>query len=105
MSEVITTKRLSKVARDFNLGLSTIVDYLKKKGHDISLNPNTKVSEEQYNLLLKEYSSEISVKKESEKISMRIAREKKETISIEDKDQKPAVADDSDNVETEQEFL
>ncbi|MGF1585199.1 MAG: translation initiation factor IF-2 [Bacteroidales bacterium] len=105
MSEVITTKRLSKVARDFNLGLSTIVDYLKKKGHDISLNPNTKVSEEQYNLLLKEYSSEISVKKESEKISMRIAREKKETISIEDKDQKPAEADDSDNVETEQEFL
>ena len=105
MSEVITTKRLSKVARDFNLGLSTIVDYLKKKGHDISLNPNTKVSEEQYNLLLKEYSSEISVKKESEKISLRIAREKKETISIEYKDEKPSVADDSDNVESEHEFL
>jgi translation initiation factor IF-2 len=105
MAEVITTKRLSKVARDFNLGLSTIVDYLKKKGHDISLDPNTKVSEEQYNLLLKEYSSEISVKKESEKISMRIAREKKETISIEDKDHKPVVADDSDTVESEPEFL
>jgi translation initiation factor IF-2 len=105
MSEVITTKRLSKVAREFNLGLNTIVDYLKKKGYDVSLNPNTKVSEEQYNLLLKEYSSEISVKKESEKISLRIAREKKETISIDDKDKKVSDGDEQDIAESETELF
>ncbi len=104
MSEVITTKRLSKIAREFNLGISTIVDFLRKKGYDISPNPNTKVSEEQYHLILKEYSSEISVKKESEKISLRIAREKKESFSIED-DKKPAVSDEHDTSDSEDEVL
>ncbi len=104
MSEVITTKRLSKVAREFNLGISTIVEFLRKKGHEIDTNPNTKVSEEQYNLLLKEYSSEISVKKESEKISLRIAREKKESLSIED-DKKPSEEEDQDVPESEDEVL
>jgi translation initiation factor IF-2 len=104
MSEVITTKRLSKVAREFNLGISTIVDFLKKKGFDIDPNPNNKVSEEQYNLLLKEYSSEITVKKESEKISLRIAREKKESISIDD-GKKPAVQEEPDISDAEDEVL
>ncbi|MFO7922836.1 MAG: translation initiation factor IF-2 [Bacteroidales bacterium] len=105
MSEVITTKRLSKVAREFNLGITTIVDFLRKKGFDVNPNPNTKVSEEQYNLLLKEYSSEISVRKESEKISMRIAREKNEGISLENEPEKPAVHDDTDSGESEDEVL
>ncbi len=104
MSEVITTKRLSKVAREFNLGISTIVEFLRKKGVDIDANPNTKVSEEMYNLLLKEYSSEISVKKESEKISFRIAREKKESLSIED-DEKPSEDEETDFPESEDEVL
>ncbi len=104
MSEVITTKRLSKIAREFNLGISTIVDFLRKKGHDISPNPNTKVSEEQYHLILKEYSSEISVKKESEKISLRIAREKKESVSL-DEDKKTAVTEEPDSPESEDEVL
>ncbi len=105
MSEVITTKRLSKVAREFNLGISTIVEFLKKKGFDIDANPNTKVTEEQYTLLLKEYSSEISVKKESEKISLRIAREKKESISIDDEEKKPSDEEEIESSESVDEVL
>ena len=106
MSDVFKTKRLSKVAREFNLGISTIVDFLRKKGHDIDANPNTKVSEEQYNMLLKEYSSEINVKKESEKISLRIAREKKESVSITDEEkEEPSVQDESDIAGVEDEVL
>lgn len=105
MSDVITTKRLSKIAREFNLGITTIVDFLNKKGFDISPNPNTKVSEEQYNILLKEYSSEISVKKESEKISLRIAREKQEAISIDDTGKKPAEQEEPDITEGDEEVL
>ncbi len=104
MSDVVTTKRLSKVAREFNLGISTIVDFLHKKGHEINPNPNTKVPEDLYNLLLKEYSSEISVKKESEKISLRIAREKKETVSIDD-EKKPGLQDEPDNTDIDDEVL
>jgi translation initiation factor IF-2 len=51
-------------------------------------NPNTKVSDEQYQLLLKEFSSEINLKKESEKISFRIAREIRDQFSIEKESKK-----------------
>lgn len=76
--------RLSKAAREFNVGISTIVEFLHKKGFDIDSNPNTKVSPEQYDLLVKEYSSDIDVKKESEKLSLNQFHAKNETVSIND---------------------
>jgi translation initiation factor IF-2 len=76
--------RLSKLARDFNVGISTIVEFLKKKGHEIESNPNTKVAPELYDLLVKEYSSDINAKKESEKVNLKGLREKKETVSLEE---------------------
>jgi len=76
--------RLSKAAREFNVGISTIVEFLHKKGFDIDSNPNTKVSSEQYDLLVKEYSSDIDVKKESEKLSLNQFHTRNETISIND---------------------
>lgn len=95
MTEVTAAKRLSKVAREFNLGVQTIVDFLKKKGFKVDADPNGKISQEQYEFLLKEYSSEITVKKESEKVSLRISKEKNETISIEDVDP-PVTEEDGD---------
>jgi translation initiation factor IF-2 len=82
--------RLSKLARDFNVGISTIVDFLKKKGHQIDSNPNTKVAPELYEILTKEFSSDITAKKESEKVNLRSLREKKETVTIEEKDEETA---------------
>ena len=79
--------RLSKIARELNVGISTIVDFLKSKGETIDSNPNTKVSPEQYQLLLEEYSSDISIKKESEKVNLKHLREKRETVSINDIDE------------------
>ena len=67
MSEVFKAIRLSKAAREFNVGISTIVEFLSKKGHEISNNPNTKLSEEIYTLLLDEYADEKHVKEESMK--------------------------------------
>ena len=79
--------RLSKLAREFNVGITTIVDFLKKKGHEIESNPNTKVAPALYDLLLKEYSSDINAKKESEKVNLRSFREKKETITINEREE------------------
>jgi translation initiation factor IF-2 len=76
--------RLSKLAREFNVGISTIVDFLKKKGYDIDPNPNAKVTPEQYDLLVKEYSSDLDVKKESEKISLNRYSEEESSVSISD---------------------
>jgi translation initiation factor IF-2 len=77
-------KRLSKVARDFNVGISTIVEFLHKKGFDIDTNPNNKISDDQFLLLEKEYKSDVSLKKESEKINLKSHRSVKESISLDD---------------------
>ncbi|HNX54185.1 MAG TPA: translation initiation factor IF-2 [Prolixibacteraceae bacterium] len=77
-------KRLSKVARDFNVGISTIVDFLHRKGFDIGSDPNSKISDDAFTLLEKEYKGDISLKKESEKINLKSHRGTHESISLED---------------------
>ena len=84
MTEDIKATRLSKAAREFNVGISTIVEFLHKKGFDLDPNPNTKLPHEAYLLLLKEYSSDLNVKKESEKLMLKDLHRKKETVSIDD---------------------
>ncbi|NOR75579.1 MAG: translation initiation factor IF-2, partial [Draconibacterium sp.] len=74
--------RLSKLAREFNVGTHSIVEHLHKKGIKIESSPNTKVSVEAVQLLEKEYKVDILLKKESEKISLKSNRLKKEVISI-----------------------
>ncbi len=81
-------KRLNKVTTEFNVGISTIVEFLASKGVDIEASPNTKITDEDYTLLLKEFSSDSRVKKESDNVDLSSARQKKETISI--KEEKPA---------------
>ena len=76
--------RLSKIASEFNVGISTIMEFLKKKGHETDANPNTKIAPDLYALLFKEYSSDISAKKDAEKINLRGFRDKKETVEISD---------------------
>jgi translation initiation factor IF-2 len=84
MTEDIKVTRLSKAAREFNVGISTIVEFLHKKGFDLDPNPNTKLPHEAYILLVKEFSTDISVKKESEKLILKDLHRKKETVSIND---------------------
>ncbi len=79
------TIRLSKLAREFNVGIHTIVDFLHKKGYDYDSNPNTKVSEDAVALLEKEYKIDLNLKKESEKIILKSHRPKQEVITIDDK--------------------
>lgn len=98
MTENIKATRLSKAARKFNVGISTIVEFLNKKGFDLDPNPNTKLPDEAYNLLVKEYSTDISVKKESERLSLKDITKKKESVSIDDFAEKNS-AEDVEHVE------
>lgn len=59
--------RLSKAAREFNISISTIREFLAKKGFQVNPAPNTKLTPEMYELLVKEYQSEKDVKNESRK--------------------------------------
>lgn len=80
------TTRLSKLARELNVGINTIVEFLQKKGIEVDTNPNAKISSDVHDLLVKEFSTDISVKKESEKLqsSFKHLRDKKEAITIGD---------------------
>ena len=98
MSEVKAT-RLSKIASEFNVGISTIVEFLKKKGHEVDANPNSKIAPELYELLSREYSSDISAKKDAERINLRNFREKKVTIGNVDFDTPQEDADDEEEDE------
>ena len=98
MTEDIKVTRLSKAAREFNVGISTIVEFLHKKGFDLDPNPNTKLPHEAYILLVKEYSTDISVKKESEKLILKDLHRKKESVSIDDFSEK-IESDDADRDE------
>ena len=74
-------QRLSKVAREFNLGLSTIVDFLNEKGFEVESNPNTKLGPEMLDALIDEFQSDKKLKEKSAKISVQTP--KRETVSIE----------------------
>ena len=55
MAETEKTIRLNKAAKEFNLSMDHIVDFLSKKGFKIESNPNTKLPGDAYTLLLKEF--------------------------------------------------
>ncbi|WP_299172385.1 translation initiation factor IF-2 [uncultured Bacteroides sp.] len=80
------TIRLNKVTRDLNVGITTVVDFLQKKGYTVEANPNTKITEEQYAVLVKEFSKDKDLKIESEKIIQERQNKdrNKASVSIED---------------------
>ena len=60
--------RLSKAAIEFNVGRDVIVEFLGKKGYKLDPSPNTKLNEEMYVLLVKEYKGEKEVKKNADQL-------------------------------------
>ncbi len=91
------TKRLIKVAKEFNVGISTIVDFLHKEGFDeIKSNPNTKISQECYDALVREYRKDIEIKKEKEKFTQKNLKAKKDVIPEEQEE--AAVTEEEENI-------
>ena len=62
------TIRLSKAAKEFNVGVTTIREFLAKKGFQVDSSPNAKLTAEMYELLVKEYQGEKEVKNEAKKL-------------------------------------
>jgi translation initiation factor IF-2 len=77
----MAVKRLSKVARELNVGINTIVEFLDQKGIDVDAKPNTKIEPDVYDLLSREFQSEKSAREESQNISM--PSSERESVSIE----------------------
>ncbi|OCB74328.1 translation initiation factor IF-2 [Flavobacterium crassostreae] len=97
--------RINKVLRELNISLERAVDYLKDKGIAIEANPNTKISDDVYNVLCgqfagdrgkKEASKEVGEEKRKEKEALRVEREKE----IEEKRKQ-----DEENLKQQQEVI
>jgi len=83
MADEVKPTRLNKAATELNVGISTIVEFLHKKGIVIEENPNTKITPEIFAILVKEYQSDKAAKDEAMKIGLSFI--KHEAISLEEK--------------------
>ncbi len=124
MANSIKPMRLAKAAREFNVGVHTIQDFLKKKGYDDDFKPNSKLDADMVALLMKEYQSEKEVKEKADekKLSTErtplaleqeesvveevVADTPQEVIKEDDKEESLAISDSdlsSDNTSVEEE--
>ena len=83
MSDV-KTMRLSKVAKEFNLSLGKITEFLASKGRPVENNPNAKIGDEEYSLLSKEFSGDKSAKEEAQTVGLSLNKLKRESLVVED---------------------
>ena len=77
----MAVKRLSKIAKELNVGISSLVDHLKSKGVDIESSPNTKVEENNYSILLEEFADAKLEKAKAKEVVA--SREKKPAVVVE----------------------
>merc|ERR1711916_409326 len=77
-------KRLSKVARELNVGISTLVEFLGSQGVDIDSSPNTKLEPEHYEIVSEEFADDQTLKEQAK--NKDIKRERRETVSLKTKD-------------------
>jgi translation initiation factor IF-2 len=61
-------EKLIKVAKELNVGTSTIVEHLSKKGFEIENKPTAKVTDEMYKELLKEFQKSIAIKEQADQL-------------------------------------
>ena len=94
--------RLNKVTRDLNVGIATVVEFLQKKGYTVEANPNTKITEEQYAILVKEFSTDKNLRLESERfIQERQNKDRnKASVSIDGYEKQPEKSKADDVIKT-----
>ena len=64
--------RLSKLTRQFNIGLQTLVDFLKEKGAEVEMNPNAKISDSYLPAIEAKFGEEQKLKQDSEKVAIKL---------------------------------
>ncbi|MEM7297168.1 MAG: translation initiation factor IF-2 N-terminal domain-containing protein, partial [Bacteroidota bacterium] len=93
--------RLFKVAKELNVGTTMLVDHLQENGHEVDNSPNTKLSRELYDLLLKEFASDQLMKQKAEELT---ERRKEEVRSVGTRNVVPAVPEVKEE-ENQSEFV
>ena len=69
--------RLNIVIKECNVGLQTVVDFLHKKGVEVQPSPSAKISDEQYELIRKEFGADKDLRYKAEEMLQNRQKEKK----------------------------
>jgi translation initiation factor IF-2 len=70
MAEKAKSVRLLKAAKELNIGTSTITSFLEDKGFKVDNKPTAKLSEEMYDVLLREFADEKLIKEKAEQVEL-----------------------------------
>lgn len=94
--------RLIKISKDLNVGISSIVDFLQQKGFSVEANPNTKIDDEQYDLLIAEFGKDKKLKQDSDR-NKELKKEKniENVVAIEGYEDKQPVKVSAEEIKTE----
>ena len=97
--------RLSKLTKQFSIGLARLVDFLNEKGANVEMNPNAKISDEYLPAIEAKFGEDLKLKKDSEKVTIKLKEiiemgsKKKATVEEEIPEQEVVIKSTSLNVE------
>lgn len=81
--------KLIKACKELNIGMSTAVEFCKKQGKEIATDPNTRIDDDLYLLLAKEFNKDMALKLEAERQAQeRQEREIPKSVAV-DEPKKP----------------
>ena len=75
--------KISKIAKDLNVALPTVIEFLRKKNITIDDNPNTRVEDNVVDILVNEFRSDKDQKSKSEQFSSERQKEKVKPVQKE----------------------
>ena len=64
--------RLSKLTKQFSIGLARLVDFLNEQGAGVEMNPNAKVSDEYLPAIEAKFGEDQKLKRDSEKVTIKL---------------------------------
>ena len=64
--------RISKLAKQFSIGVQTLVDFLNEKGANLSMDPNAKISDEYLPAIEAKFGEDLKLKKDAENVVIKL---------------------------------
>ena len=81
MADPTKPVRLSKAAREFNLGIATVVDFLASKGIEVEANPNTKLDPDTYALVRNNFQGDKEIKQKAQRTAVSVTERESITLA------------------------
>ncbi len=91
------TVRLNAVVKELNVGMQTLVEHLSKNGHLVEAKPTTKITEDQYNILLSDFQSDKKVRDDVKQLNKTKVVKKEEINIVPPKPKEQVIEEDDDD--------